>query len=260
MIYTHKLNKAIHFSIQTHEVHQKQKRKGKDIAYITHPLTVGIILSRAGAPEDVVIAGILHDTIEDSTAEAKVTKEMLTEEFGEVVAELVASVSETRKELTWEERKADALEHIRHFSKESVLLKSGDIVANTSELLDDYAKINDEVFARFNAPEDKKENVLRHYLQAITLLLKQYPDSPLADDLRHLSSRLFDLNGLAFMRGQPAPIVAYRDYKETDQLECPVCLWTGTGAKASRENGNATLDISCPNCSKMILVAEFATA
>ncbi len=42
---------AIRFSIRTHEVFQKQKRKGKDIAYINHPLTVGVILARAGATE-----------------------------------------------------------------------------------------------------------------------------------------------------------------------------------------------------------------
>jgi (p)ppGpp synthase/HD superfamily hydrolase len=58
---------VIRFSIKTHEVCQKQTRKGKDIPYITHPLIVGLILARAGAGEEVVIAGILHDTIEDST-------------------------------------------------------------------------------------------------------------------------------------------------------------------------------------------------
>jgi len=48
------------------EVYQKQKRKGKDIPYITHPLTVGIILSQIGASEDVVCAGELpgaHETV-----------------------------------------------------------------------------------------------------------------------------------------------------------------------------------------------------
>lgn len=78
MIFTPAIKKAIFFSVKTHEVYQKQKRKGKDIAYITHPLTVGLILARANAPEDVVIAGILHDTIEDSVDNKKVTREMLS--------------------------------------------------------------------------------------------------------------------------------------------------------------------------------------
>ena len=63
MILTPKIKKAIRFTTKTREVYQKQKRKGKDIPYITHPLAVGLILARACASEDVVIAGILHDTI-----------------------------------------------------------------------------------------------------------------------------------------------------------------------------------------------------
>ncbi len=106
MIYTPKIKDAVRFSIKTHEIYQQQKRKGKskNIPYITHPLTVGLILARAGADEDVVAAGILHDTIEDSISEKKVTKEMLAERFGERVAGIVAHVSET-KGLSWEVRK-----------------------------------------------------------------------------------------------------------------------------------------------------------
>ncbi|MBF8280961.1 MAG: HD protein [Candidatus Magasanikbacteria bacterium] len=54
MIYTTLIKDAIKFSIKTHEVYQKQKRKGKDIPYITHPLTVGLILSAAGANEETM--------------------------------------------------------------------------------------------------------------------------------------------------------------------------------------------------------------
>ena len=71
MIYTKKIKDAIKFSIKTHEVYQKQKRKGKDIPYITHPLTVGLILARAGAWPHIIAGGILHDTIEDSVPEHK---------------------------------------------------------------------------------------------------------------------------------------------------------------------------------------------
>ncbi len=77
MLYNYKISRAIRFSTKTHEVYQKQKRKGKDIPYITHPITVGLILSRAGADENTVVAGILHDTIEDSVEEKKVSEEML---------------------------------------------------------------------------------------------------------------------------------------------------------------------------------------
>jgi len=187
MLYTRKISRAIRFSIKTHEVYQKQKRKGKDIPYITHPLTVGLILSRAGADEDTIIAGILHDTIEDSIPEKKVTQEMLKERFGEKVAEMVASVSESNKELPWEERKQEALEHIKNFSHESLLVKSADIISNASELLDDYEDGGEKTFSRFNAP---KEKILQHYLRAIDAIIERWPQNPLADDLREITQNL----------------------------------------------------------------------
>jgi hypothetical protein len=186
-VYTKRMKDAIKFSIKTHEVYQKQKRKGKDIPYITHPLTVGLILARAGASEDVVIAGILHDTIEDSTPEKKVTEEMIAERFGETVASLVLSVTETDKELSWEERKAEALEHIKTFSHDSLLLKSADIIANTSELIEDYSKGGEEVFDRFNAP---KERLLEQSIRTIGAVREKWPESPLAADLSALEEQL----------------------------------------------------------------------
>ena len=187
MIYTSNIKKAVRFSVKTHEVYQKQKRKGKDIPYVTHPLTVGLILASAGASEEVVIAGILHDTIEDSVSEKKVTREMLVERFGEEIAVLVESVSETDKSLSWEERKKEALAHIGTFSRGSLLVKSADIISNASELVDDYRREGEEVFARFNAP---KEKILKHYFEAINAIVGKWEESPLAEDLKSLASEL----------------------------------------------------------------------
>jgi (p)ppGpp synthase/HD superfamily hydrolase len=191
MIYTSNIQNAIRFSIKTHEIYQKQKRKGKNIPYITHPLSVGLILSRSGASEEVIIAGILHDTIEDSIPEKKVTREMLEKRFGEEVASLVASVSETDKSLSWEERKKEALAHIKTFSHGSLLVKSADIISNTSELLDDVEREGEEVFARFNAP---KEKILTQYLRVIATILERWKENPLADDLSSLAKNLQTLN------------------------------------------------------------------
>jgi (p)ppGpp synthase/HD superfamily hydrolase len=191
MIYTDAIRRAIKFSVKTHEVYQKQKRKGKDIAYITHPLTVGIILARAGVDEGTVVAAILHDTIEDSIEEKKVTVEMIAERFGETVAGLVSDVTEHDRTLPWEERKKEALSHIAHFSHDALLIKSADIVGNGTELVDDYARYGEEIFDRFNAPKDR---MLAHQLETIAMILDRWPKSPLADDLRTLAE---DLQGIA---------------------------------------------------------------
>lgn len=191
MIYTEKIRKAIKFAAKTHNQYQDQKRKGKPIPYITHPLTVGIILQLAKAKEDVVVAGILHDTIEDSVDEKKVTPEMLEERFGKKVAEGVLSVTEIDGSLSWEERKKQALEHIRKFSHDSLLIKSADIVANVAELLDDYGRYKEEVFPRFNAP---KEKILGHQLEVIDLILKKWTKNPLSKDLKFLKKEIEKIN------------------------------------------------------------------
>src|SRR3989344_1860490 len=181
------IQKAIRFSTNTHEVYQKQKRKGKDIPYITHPLAVGLILARAGASEDVIIAGILHDTIEDSIEEKKVTREMLTERFGDLVATLVESVTEQNKSLPWEDRKREALEHIRTFSHESLLVKSADVISNALEIVADFDDVGDEVFAHFNAPRDR---IIAHYRAVISAIQHAWPDIPLAKDLAEADIQL----------------------------------------------------------------------
>jgi len=183
MVYTNKIQKALRFAIKTHEVYQKQKRKSKDIPYITHPLTVGLILAKAKASEDVIIAGILHDTIEDSIDEKKVTKEMIIERFGENVYKLVLSVTEQNKKLPWDERKAEAIKHIETFSNDSVLLKSADIISNMTEIYSDYQDEGDKIFENFNSG---KEKTLKNYNNVISALILKWEDSPLKEDLENL--------------------------------------------------------------------------
>ena len=187
LVFTPKMQLAIRFMIKTHEVYQKQKRKGKDIPFISHPLTVGLILARAGASEDVILAGILHDTIEDSIAEKKVTREMLEERFGAPVAELVGSVTELPADTPWDERKREALERISTYSNESVLLRSADVIANNAETLEDYAVEGDAAFDKFS---QSKEKTIGYSLHVMEKLLARWPKSPLAEDLRGMAQRL----------------------------------------------------------------------
>ena len=187
MIYTKNIRKAIKFAAKTHNHYQNQLRKGKRIPYITHPLTAGIILSLAGASEDVITAGILHDTIEDSAEHKKVTVEMLAERFGSPVAGLVLSVTETDKTLSWDERKREALEHVARFSHDELLLKSADVLSNITELVDDHERYGDEAFSLFKA---SKEKTIALHVKMITAILDPWPENPLADDLKHATDSL----------------------------------------------------------------------
>ncbi|MBK7402819.1 MAG: bifunctional (p)ppGpp synthetase/guanosine-3',5'-bis(diphosphate) 3'-pyrophosphohydrolase, partial [Myxococcales bacterium] len=87
--------------------HRDQVRKGKDVPYVTHPVHVARILDRHGFSEDLVLAGLLHDVLEDTAVSEQ---ELLDAVGGEVVA-LVRAVTETKSEdgveRSWEVRKAE---------------------------------------------------------------------------------------------------------------------------------------------------------
>ena len=253
MIYTSKIQKAIKFSIKTHEVYQKQKRKGKDIPYIVHPLTTGIILASVKASEDVIIAGILHDTIEDSIPEKKVTKKMLIERFGKKVADLVESVTEKNKELPWEERKKEALMHIKNFSHDLLLIKSADIISNATELIEDFEKNGDETFSRFNAP---KEKTILNYLKLIRTIIECWADNPLAKDLIFIAKQLQMIGNAFFMSSYPEIVIEYKDYNKNKKLECPLCGWHGK--THPNIESDLVIDVTCPICDKILLVANFS--
>jgi (p)ppGpp synthase/HD superfamily hydrolase len=191
MKYTPKIQKAVEFAIKVHETDGKQKRKGKDIPYTVHPLTVGLILADAGAPEDVIVAGLLHDTLEDSIEEYKITKEMINKEFGKNVSDLVFSVTEQEENLSWTEGKLLALNHIKEFSNDSVFLKSADVISNMTEIYSDYQTTGDAMFERFNS---SKEKILENYSNVVIALLEKWNENPLYEDLQNILKLSKELN------------------------------------------------------------------
>jgi len=189
---------AIRFAIKTHEVYQKQKRKGKDIPYITHPLSVGLVLAMARANNYVIVAGILHDTIEDSISEKKVTKQMLEDRFGSHVAQIVDEVSEQDKSKPWFERKLEAIAHIKTMSLNALWVKTADTICNLSELVDDFNKDGADIFSRFNAPTPT--DFLTMNQQVVHALIERWKkvegqkDNDMICDLRTLDDDLSRLS------------------------------------------------------------------
>jgi len=161
--------RAIYFATTAHK---GQNRKGKKESYITNPLSVGLLLAHSGAEEKVVIAGILHDTIEDTD----VTYEDLKREFGEEIAEMVNDVTEQDTSLSWADRKRIALEHVKDMSDEAVLVKTADVLHNMSDLLEDYKTEGDDIFKRFNAPKNAQ---LERYNKLVMALKKKNGHNPL---------------------------------------------------------------------------------
>ena len=116
-----------------HEAHSGQTRKGSEVPYVLHPIHAALILSKCDAAEDVIVATLLHDVVEDCEGW---DLERMESEFGPRVRSIIAEVTED-KTLSWEERKQAAIDHVPHLSPEALLVKGADKLHNLSSLLAD---------------------------------------------------------------------------------------------------------------------------
>jgi guanosine-3',5'-bis(diphosphate) 3'-pyrophosphohydrolase len=120
---------AVRFSA---EKHRDQRRKGPDSSpYVNHPIEVAETLWREGGVRDidVIVAAILHDTIEDT----KTTPAEVEEHFGRSVRELVEEVTDD-KSLSKAERKRLQVEHAPMLSPGAKQIKLGDKAANVRDV------------------------------------------------------------------------------------------------------------------------------
>ena len=140
------IQKAIIYAAKKHE---GQKRKGTDIPYIVHPMEVMQILTDINCSIDVVIAGILHDTLEDTTA----TPEEIRSFFGAEVLKLVQTESEDKSK-TWKERKQATIDRIKTASFETCLIALADKLSNIRAMYNDKQLLGDTLFERFNADKN----------------------------------------------------------------------------------------------------------
>lgn len=133
--------------------HRGQFRKGTQIPYILHPFRVAKILLSLPCSVEVVIAGLLHDTVEDT----RVTVEEIRDTFGEKVAAIVEGVSEPDKSAPWENRKEHTIEHLRTAPMDMVVLACADKLDNLMEMHRTHQEIGEELWKRFRRPRDNQE-------------------------------------------------------------------------------------------------------
>lgn len=167
--------------------HSGQTRKGSDIPYIAHPYAVGMMLQQAGYPPEVVAAGILHDTVEDTT----VTLDDLRRDFGEKIALIVEGCSEPDKSASWEERKRHTLAHLVVAPDYVRAVSCADKLHNVSAMLADYQRLGDRLWARFNRGKREQE---WYYRGLVSALCQDRPDEaeiPFCAPLRIAVDQLF---------------------------------------------------------------------
>ncbi len=152
--------------------HDGQTRKGTEIPYITHPFSVGMILSEAGYTEDEVVAGILHDTLEDTD----LSVERIEELFGAHVSNIVQGCTEPDRTLEWKDRKQHTIEFLKTASPEVRAVACADKLHNAGDMLADYQRLGEDLWERFN---EGKEQQLWYYnglVESLCDRLDQHPE------------------------------------------------------------------------------------
>jgi (p)ppGpp synthase/HD superfamily hydrolase len=141
------------------KAHHRQVRKGTEVPYIVHPLAVAGILIRVNCPEHLVIAGILHDTLEDTP----VTLEEIRSQFGRKVADMVVALSEPDKKAPWEERKAHTIEYLEQKATPDVLLVAvADKLDNMRAIREGLESDGEAFWLRFNRPRENQKWYYQH--------------------------------------------------------------------------------------------------
>ena len=177
------IHNAIIFAAKAHE---GQVRKGTDIPYIVHPMEVMQILTENHCDETVILAGILHDTLEDTPT----TPEDIRRNFGQVVLDLVQNESEDKSK-TWKERKQATIDHLANASKEVQLVCCADKLSNIKSIYADKMALGDAVFNRFNAPKDQ----VQWYYEGVANALTKIDGYKMKHDLVDFIRAVFDDKG-----------------------------------------------------------------
>src|SRR6516165_597237 len=112
--------------------HVNQRRKGAaQEPYVTHLLEVAMLVAEAtaGADPNLIVAALLHDTIEDQG----VTREEIAAQFSDDVADLVVEVTDDKK-LPKAERKRLQIKHAPKLTPRAKILKLADKISNLRSL------------------------------------------------------------------------------------------------------------------------------
>lgn len=167
-------------------LHFGQIRKGNGAPYITHPMAVASLVAEYGGDEDQVIAALLHDVLED----CDVTLEQIAMRFGQDVADMVDSCSDTkvRPKPPWRPRKEAYLRRLATVGPRAKLVIAADKLHNVQCIVHDLnrASVGEQIWLRFRAPKPDQH----WYFNAVTEVLADGWQHELLDELRRTVERV----------------------------------------------------------------------
>lgn len=152
-----RFNRAFLFAAKHHK---GQARKKSTIPYIAHLIGVAGSVLEAGGDEDLAIAALLHDVVEDCGGKKMLAK--VRHKFGKRVARIVDGCTDTYLDPKpeWRKRKEDYIRHLKDADADTRLVSAADKLNNVRSILADYREMGDAIWDRFSG---KREGTLWYY-------------------------------------------------------------------------------------------------
>jgi (p)ppGpp synthase/HD superfamily hydrolase len=162
------------------DAHSGQFRKGSRVPYLIHPLNVARILLDHGCSDELAVAALLHDTVEDT----EVTVEEIRTIFGDPVARLVEFATEPDHLWTWEKRKEHTLRLLGSGETQALLLSVADKLDNIRSIRQDLELFGEKAWERFKRPRVKQRWFYESLSRIFEARLVDWPGVDLAAKFR----------------------------------------------------------------------------
>lgn len=176
MSLTPRLRTAINTASVAHRDHV---RKGSGIPYVTHLFSVMYLLASVTDDEDILIAGLLHDTLEDVPEHYSAGQ--LEQDFGVRVLSLVRDLTKDDSLPSWRDRADSYLHHLEHRAHcDAVLISVADKTHNLMSTLDDHTVLGEGLWDRFNSTKAEQK---WWYAQIHRVAVERLGENPLSDQL-----------------------------------------------------------------------------
>jgi (p)ppGpp synthase/HD superfamily hydrolase len=188
--YTERLDRALKKAAWAHE-QAGQHRKGTEIPYIIHPVGVMMIASNATDDEDILIACLMHDVIEDVDSSIY-SKDDMRADFGDRVVSIVLDVTKDSQAKDWYDQSNSYLQHLEHkASEEAIIVSASDKIHNLQSILVDFENCGDDIWQIFNTKNSCDQ--LWWYKEVLKVVKKRSPDLMLIKDFEKLVSNLSNI-------------------------------------------------------------------
>ena len=136
------------------KMHAGQTRKQTAVPYLSHLMAVTSLVLEAGGDEEMAIAALLHDVVEDCGGMPRLRE--IHRMFGKRVARIVEGCTDSfvNPKLEWKIRKGEYLKRLKHEDLETRLVSASDKLHNVRTVISDYRKDGESIWKRFNGGRD----------------------------------------------------------------------------------------------------------